>query len=77
MFDRLQESLYRYSGRTRTVDEYDDLIFELPSELIAYIDANELAKVNNDEVILTDKGRYFMKKYLDEPAEMDIDSIPF
>lgn len=76
-FSQLYESLYTHDGRTYVSDEYGNVMFELPNELIAYVDANELAEVDAGSVKLTEKGRYFMKRYLDEPEETDIDKIKF
>lgn len=64
-FDELIDALYSHSGKIKVTDDYDrSVIFELDRDLLAYADANGLVNLDNKNTIsLTDKGRYFVKKY--------------
>lgn len=68
MFNEVKECLYEYGGRTYVSGYYDNSPpkFELDSDMAAYLDANELSKNSSGELSLTNKGRYFMKRYLQD-----------
>lgn len=66
LFTDVKDCLYRFSGRTYVSDDYDRTVFELSSDISAYLDANNLAEIRQGELSLTEKGRFFMKRFLED-----------
>lgn len=69
-FGQLKSSLYEHGGHTWIwVNNNKRNI--IPTDLKAYLNANEIIEFGKDEnhyevVLLTEKGKYFMKKYTEE-----------
>lgn len=62
-FNLIVESIFKYSGGIHFY-KYDKLIFDIPVDLLAYCDSNELISFASDEVItLEPKGKFFVKKF--------------
>ena len=66
-FNLVKDSLYAHDGSIIETSDFDGrVVFELPAGVVAYLDANNLAQVKNGTITLTNKGKNFMKRYLDE-----------
>jgi len=62
----LKECLYQHSG---TLD--DSYGFRMASDTVAYLDVNDLIEFNKNsrnDITATDKGKYFLKKYIQGKA---------
>lgn len=66
LFGMVKDCLYAHGGNIIDRNSYGDPTFELPAGVVAYLDSNNLAGVKNGSIMLTDKGKYFMKRYLDD-----------
>lgn len=69
LFTILKDALYLRGGNIAEYDEYGNKISEVPSGLVAYLDANNLANIAKGTITLTEKGKYFMKRYLDDEPD--------
>jgi len=67
-FYLIPESVYQHYGSISVENEYDRSIFEVPTDLVSYADGKGLIKVdvNNRQINLTDKGRFFMTHYQED-----------
>jgi len=74
-FRYIKESIYIEEGRVKTQHEnaYNQIIstFGIPHQMLAYSDVNQLIEIykdisGNELIKLTKKGKYFMKRYLDD-----------
>lgn len=66
-FSRIKESIYEQNGWTEWGDDYNK--FKLSVDMKAYFDSNKIiekSKENSQKIALTEKGKYFMKKYTAE-----------
>lgn len=68
MFGMVKDCLYAHDGRIIVKNGLGERIFELPSGIVAYLDSNSVAIVKDGKISLTDKGKYFMKRYLDDSS---------
>lgn len=64
--DVLYTSLYSYGGRSEKSDNYGNSQFNMSSDVKGYLDINKLAVFQGSIVQATEKGKYFLKKFIDE-----------
>lgn len=64
-FGQLIECLYVHAGKVKVKDFSGRITFELDADILAYSDSNELVQYNGNEgvISLTDKGRFFVRRY--------------
>jgi hypothetical protein len=68
IIERIIESIYKYAGRIRWQRHGEVSETTLSKETLAFYHANDLIDfdINEQKVELTDKGRYFVNKFLSE-----------
>lgn len=64
-FHKIQESVYRHDGKIRLTSARGDILFDIRGEVVAYGDTNGLLSLVDGRIALTEKGKYFMKRYLE------------
>lgn len=63
-FNLIVESLFKYRGAISKFGRQGKLIYEIPADLLAFCDSNELISfVSHDEIQLEPKGKFFVKKF--------------
>ena len=66
LFNYLVEAIYQKSGQIRITDYNDNIIFEVPTDVIVFADTNSLITFDpkiSRKISLTDKGKFFVKQY--------------
>lgn len=69
-FNMIINAVYQYSGNTKQyADSGSWLGADLPGRLLAFADTNGLVIIdnNNDKIALTDKGKYFVRRFQSDP----------
>lgn len=63
-FEEIKESVYERFGYIKVTSE-GNIVFSIDPDLLAYAHANDLIKMDTEEQVisLTEKGKYFMKRY--------------
>lgn len=69
-FHLIPESIYEHYGRTQVEGYNDEIIFEIPTSLLSYIDGLGLVDVDvrDKRITLTPKGKYFMLHYQNDKS---------
>ena len=66
-FSFIKESIYNYAGRVKWRDDRDIIgqEYKISSDAMAYFDVNGIIEIkpSGENIGLTNKGRYFMKKF--------------
>lgn len=66
----VNESLYRQGGRILVTSSMSDkALFEIPVGSVAYLTANDILTVKDGIASLTEKGKEFMRRYLDDTID--------
>jgi len=60
---QLQDSIYQHQGAIRNY--HDDDVY-MTSEVLMVCDTNNLITINGDRCLITDKGRYFLRRFSSE-----------
>lgn len=61
-FDYIIESIYQHKGSIHFRNE-NDVWFSIPQETLAYCHSSDLIEITQDSISLTDKGKFFVKKF--------------
>ncbi|QQR76340.1 hypothetical protein IPJ63_02435 [Candidatus Nomurabacteria bacterium] len=65
-FESIIDSIYLHSGNIKEFDSYNNMTtFMIPKDILVYSHTNELIKIDKtkDKIELTEKGKFFIKKY--------------
>lgn len=68
-FPKIIESYYKRSGDITVTDNFGQhTVFEIPQDILAYAHSNGLIEIDNNKkkINMTDKGKYFINKSLEE-----------
>lgn len=84
-FDTLYRSVYEHHGRVDVWQDETQTRFFVPTDILAFAHVNNIITFSEDGIIsLSDKGNFFLKKYLEsqnirksEDGRVDIRDLPF
>lgn len=64
-FDLILKSVYENAGKIVDYDDYNQVTFQIPRELLAYAHTSDLVTLDKDKekIELTEKGKYFVAQY--------------
>lgn len=67
-FREIRDCIYKYGGKVLVRGEYpySEPEFQINTDLLAYVDSNNLINTRGDTISLTDKGKYFMKQFSED-----------
>jgi len=70
-FSQIVEAVYIHNGETTVPHQYfpEQNSFQVEKDILAFVDSNELVKLIKGNISLTNKGKYFVKKYSELQTE--------
>jgi hypothetical protein len=64
-FNKIIKSIYQNNGDIKVPNEYGNIVFQVPENLLAYVHVNDLVILDKHEgkIELTEKGKFFVKQF--------------
>jgi len=70
-FSKIIESYYKRRAEIVDTDDYNQVVFEIPEDILAYAHSNGIVEIdsNSNKIVMTDKGKYFISKFSEDPEK--------
>lgn len=70
-FSKIIESYYKRQANIIDYDDYNNVVFEIPEDVLAYVHSNGIVDIdkNSNKIEMTEKGKYFINKFLEDPSK--------
>ena len=69
-FQDIITSLYTHGGHMSEGNHWESDYFEVDKNILAYADSHNLVELNKNIISLSDKGKFFVKKYIENQGEI-------
>lgn len=74
-FSKIIDSYYKNHGAITTYTDYGRKIdFDIPQDILAYSHSDGIIDIDqdNNKIIITEKGKYFIQRFLEDPITSDV-----
>jgi|SRR3989344_2445801 len=68
-FSKIIESYYKRQGNIVFYNDYNQIVFEISEDILAYVHSNGIVDIDKDlnKIEMTEKGKYFINRFLEDP----------